>query len=179
MRGPIAWSLELGTSGIGCLPVVRENGELHAILTETDILRAYLEAVRDERLTPEDPPVSDHMTAVPESVAPGDTLEKALGIVRKHSYRHLPVVKDGEMVGFLSHRDLCRELGRGDLHRPVSEAMAKRVVSVAPGDSLSSAAELMLENKISALPVLEYGALVGILSVTDMIDHCLVTLGEG
>ena len=56
--------------------------------------------------------------------------------------------------------------------------MTREVSVVGPRDPMTRAAELMIENKISGLPVVEDGALVGMLSSTDLLEHCLNTLWE-
>ena len=69
---------------------------------------------------------------------------------------------------------------RADLLRPASvEAiMARDPLSVGPGELLSSAAAVMNEHKISCLPVVQDGRLVALMTLTDVLDHCMNTLRE-
>jgi acetoin utilization protein AcuB len=54
--------------------------------------------------------------------------------------------------------------------------MSTAVVSVAPDQPLPEAAALMVERKFGALPVIEDGRLVGILTSTDLLEQCMNTL---
>ena len=175
-------SVEMGLAKIGCLPVVDDAGVLLGLVTETDLLRAYVAASREGRISGEhDPPVDHLMTKEPRWVTPDVALVDAMLAARHQDFRHLPVMDaDDHLIGMISDRDLCRELGRGTApNTPVAQAMTRRIYSTSPGEALTKAAELMLEHRISCLPVLRGSTLVGILSSTDMVDHCMNTLGEG
>ena len=50
--------------------------------------------------------VKNRMTADPVTVTPEDSLAHALRLTREHRIRHLPVVRNGELVGILSDRDI-------------------------------------------------------------------------
>ena len=52
----------------------------------------------------------------------------------------------------------------------VADAMARKLVTVGPDDSLRLAAELMADNKVSGLPVVENGRLVGVLTESDFVE---------
>jgi CBS domain-containing protein len=96
--------------------------------------------------------------------------------------RHLPVLDDEEqLVGILSQRDmfrsaLARVLGYGEHGRrkvldmlAVKEVMATDVVTTSPDTPVAEAARVMLERKIGALPVMENGKLVGIITESDFV----------
>jgi CBS domain-containing protein len=102
-------------------------------------------------------------------------------------FRHLPVVDEqGELVGMLSDRDL-RALERPyaqdaetvgtrlqNAGVPVATIMSGNVTSVDPDADVTEVMELMLENKIGALPVVDAeGALVGIVSYVDVFRSLL------
>ena len=92
--------------------------------------------------------------------------EMAVGIVR-----HLPVVDDrGRLVGVLSDRDVLRALSAK--HPPcVAEVMSRDVITTRPEANAHVAADLMLDNKISSLPVVDdTGALVGLVTQTDYLE---------
>lgn len=172
-------SVDIVVRGIGCLPVVAD-GALLGIVTEMDLLRAFQKACVDGRLFGEvDPPVSDHMTRAVRTVDTDQAIEEAIDACRELAVRHLPVMEDGRFMGILSDRDLRRAIGRGvALDTPVREAMTRDTLIVEPHERMSRAATLMHEAKISALPVLDDGELVGILTLTDLLDHCMNTLRE-
>ena len=114
------------------------------------------------------------------SVRSDATLEKAHEEMTVADIRHLPVVDDRRrLVGIISDRDVRRALG---LHRhgkhKVGEFMVRDVLSVAPRTLAREAAELMLTNKIGALPVLDDTlALVGIITETDFLRVAYQALG--
>lgn len=93
-------------NNIGALPIV-EAGELVGMLSERDVLvkAAGVEGCNRR-------PVSDFMTRRPETVRENDTLAFALHKMDSGGYRHLPVTRDGRLVGIVSVRDLMRHVTR-------------------------------------------------------------------
>lgn len=83
--------------------VIMEKDELVGIITERDALCAVARA-----LVPWSTPVSECMTAKPETVTPSTTVDKALSTMLLHGFRHLPVVGEEGLVGIVSLRDLAR-----------------------------------------------------------------------
>ena len=167
-------STEMSLRRIGCVPVV--DGELLGVLTETDLIRAYVEVARtfDERERAlSDPEVGALMSSHPETVDRTEPLSRALELARERDFRHIPVVAHGRLVGILSDRDLCREIGLGTPGSTrVADAMTGDVVTARTHERVSAAAERMLARRISGLPVLREDELVGVLSTTDLVEHC-------
>jgi CBS domain-containing protein len=100
--------------------------------------------------------------------------------VRKLSERRIGavVVEDRwmKMVGIFSERDLLNAIARRGaevLNHPVSELMTAPVVTCRPADRIDSVLGLMTLRRIRHLPVLENTALVGIVSIGDLIKHRL------
>jgi CBS domain-containing protein len=86
---------------VGAIMVLRD-GELRGVFSERDImLRVVL-----QRLDPETTPVSAVMSTQVSTVDEAASLEEALEAMHNHSCRHLPVLRAGQVVGFLSMRDL-------------------------------------------------------------------------
>jgi acetoin utilization protein AcuB len=88
--------------------------------------------------------------------------------------RHLPVVHDGKLVGILSERDIFEFRAHHDvegnwLHAKTSAAMRTPPQTAGPNDSLTEAAVRMAASKIGALPIVEIGKLIGIVTVTDVL----------
>jgi acetoin utilization protein AcuB len=120
-----------------------------------------------------DPPVSDCMTRHPVTLPPSATLVEAEELMKSGDCRHVPVVDAGRIVGMLSDRDLRRAAGRGDPRdTPIGARHSGLPITADPDEPLSRAARRMTDQKISALPVEYEGALVGILTVTDVLGHC-------
>lgn len=113
------------------------------------------------------------------TVSPRNSIQEALEIMRENDTRRLPVTDGGKLVGMLVQHDIEKALrspGRIP-HTPVEWVMTKRVHYVSPEDTVIEAARLMTDYKISALPVLDSGALVGIVTDTDLL-HLLIRLIE-
>lgn len=78
----------------------------------------------------------------------------------------------GTVAGVLSERDVVRVLagaGAAALEGPVESAMTAPVVTVGPTDSVDAAMALMTTRRVRHLPVVEAGALVGIVSIGDLV----------
>ena len=85
---------------IGAVPVV-EGVEVVGIMSERDLVHCVAREGRDGI----DKPVSEVMTSPPITVDPDYNILSALGLMTRRRIRHLPVVKDGAMIGFVSIGD--------------------------------------------------------------------------
>jgi len=92
---------------IGAIMVV-EQGRLEGIVTERDMVFRLLAEQLDARATR----LGQIMTRDPETLRPDDSALAALDKMRAGHYRHLPVVKDGEIAGIVSIRDLYESVRR-------------------------------------------------------------------
>jgi len=126
--------------------------------------------------------VKDLMSHNVTTLGRNDRLSLAEDLMQASRIRHLPVLDEGgRLVGILSQRDLfhsalVRALGFGTtakdkmLHSiAVKNVMTEQVLTTTPDTAVSDAARLMLEHKVGCLPVLEGGALVGILTEGDFV----------
>jgi CBS domain-containing protein len=126
---------------------------------------------------------SDVMVDRVVSVGPSDSVAAALEVLAELQVRHVPVVEDEQLVGMLSDRDL-RSLGLYQLRdlaslerlqtvgrMPVADVMSSDVQTVDPEADVREVIELMLEEKISAVPVVDphTGTLLGIISYVDVL----------
>jgi CBS domain-containing protein len=116
------------------------------------------------------------------SVAPEASIAELAALLKRRNIG-AAVVTDGagELVGIISERDLARGLadhGAGLCERPVAELMTAEVVTSGLDRDLASLMQLMTDRRIRHLPVVEGGALVGIISIGDVVKHRLQELEE-
>lgn len=117
--------------------------------------------------------VKDCMTPDPVTVTPEKRVDETLEMMRELNFRQCPVVVDGELVGIITERDIRASLGKGKDIR-VSDIMSTTPVTILDYASVEGAAEIIRSGKFNALPVVTAkNKLVGILSVTDLLDAFL------
>ena len=100
----------------------------------------------------------------------------------RHNVGALVVSSDGRSVeGIISERDITRALGTlgsAVLDNPVETIMSSDVRTVSPEDDVESLAILMTEHRIRHFPVLKDGALVGIVSIGDVVKSTIQNLEQ-
>ena len=121
------------------------------------------------------------MTVDPVTVAPNDSLQRVVELLRRRDLRALPVVEDGRLVGIVTDLDIRQvasayplfrdpdEIRRYTENLTVSAAMTADPMTIAVDAPLVEAAKILETYRISSLPVLDHHRLVGILSVTDLL----------
>jgi len=130
--------------------------------------------------SPQERMIRDWMTADPVTVSSGTTLPEAYWLMVENRIRRLLVVDGGRLVGIVTMEDL-----RGSFHTdiiainplrvneilsvmPVRQLMSKDPITIAPNVNVLEAAQQMLEHRISTLPVVESGKVVGIITESDL-----------
>jgi CBS domain-containing protein len=106
------------------------------------------------------------------SVAPDSTVYDALKLMAEKNIGALLVIDAGRPVGIFSERDYARQVilkGKTSKDTPVREVMTAKVVFVRPEQSIEECMALMTDRRFRHLPILEEGALVGILSIGDVV----------
>jgi acetoin utilization protein AcuB len=129
--------------------------------------------------------VNDSMTREVVTLPPQTTAGEALAVCRERRIRHLPVLDDGRLVGIVSDRDLRSATpALGDPARAealgrilVRDVMAREVATIRPDDPIEEAANAMREKKIGCLPVVEDGALLGIVTSSDVMEALVYLMG--
>ncbi len=114
--------------------------------------------------------VCEIMASHPATLGPEDTLEAAWNLMRSLHIRHVPVLKDDRVVGLVTQKDLMASLTNVNfLTLPVAEIMVSNVQSVAPDTTLSEAATILYDRKISCLPVVDpaQNVLIGMVTESD------------
>jgi acetoin utilization protein AcuB len=124
--------------------------------------------------------VADWMTRQVITVEPEESVLRAMHIMRDHGIKHLPVVKDGHLMGVISDRDIkaycpskATSLDVFEINyllskAAVHEAMGTRLLTIAPEAPVEEAAMMMLDGNIGCLPVVAGKALAGIISDRDI-----------
>jgi acetoin utilization protein AcuB len=121
------------------------------------------------------------MTKDPVAIGPDELLVEARRKMDKGNFRRLPVVKDGQLIGIITDRDLRPQVGQLE-HTRVDAVMARPVITMAPDMLLDQAANLLVKQKIGGLPVMDGGKLVGIITAIDLLrafGEVLGTAEEG
>ncbi|MEW6725887.1 CBS and ACT domain-containing protein [Desulforudis sp. 1088] len=126
--------------------------------------------------------VKDYMTRNPITITPETPIFQALEIMTRKKVRHLPVVKDGKLVGIVTERGLLQvspspattlsvyELNYVLAKVTVKDALVKNPVTCDPDMPIEEAARVMREKKIGSILVTEKDKLIGIITQTDMIE---------
>jgi CBS domain-containing protein len=111
------------------------------------------------------------MTAAPQTIDPGMNAADAAAMMRSEDVGALPVVKDGELVGLVTDRDLVVRV-LAERQEPtqveVGSIATRSPVTVTPDMRLSEARELMEKHQVRRLPVMKNHELVGIVSLGDV-----------
>jgi acetoin utilization protein AcuB len=131
--------------------------------------------------------VSDLMSRKLITISPDDSVDRVIKLLRYRGVRHLLVLQDGDLVGIVSDRDIKRALdvGRGRKKKVMSlgglffllepiyvhEIMSRDVLTVEANATARRAASVMVAEKIGALPVVDDGKLVGIITETDLLRY--------
>jgi acetoin utilization protein AcuB len=136
--------------------------------------------------------VTDWMTSEPITVTPETGLMDAHALLSGHNIRRLPVVRrGGKLVGIVTLGDV-REASPSDATSlsiwelnyllaklTVADIMTPKPITVSASDTIAKAARLMLEQKVSGLPVVETdGTLVGIITESDIFRLVVRNWGE-
>jgi acetoin utilization protein AcuB len=126
-------------------------------------------------------PVKDWMSQDLITIDEDTSIMKASKVMKQNEIQHLPVLRQGRLVGIVSDRDLKEaqpsKATSLDIHEmyylldtvKVKSLMPKDLFTITPGETIEKAAAVMLKNRISALPVVDpQGALTGIITKGDI-----------
>ncbi len=121
-----------------------------------------------------------------------DSMLDASKILKEHGIRHLPILKEGKLVGIVTDRDLKRaspsdattleahELLYIIANIKVGEIMTKNPITVPYNYTVEEAAEILLEHKISGMPVVDKGGMVvGTITQADIFKVLISLTGIG
>ncbi len=114
--------------------------------------------------------VGEAMTNIPVRLEETASLETARRMIERYNVRHLPVTRDGRLVGVLSQRELNVALAISRSHlleATVLSVMQEPAFQVAPGVPVADVAERMAREKLGCAVVVNGETIVGIFTTTD------------
>ncbi|MHC8338423.1 CBS domain-containing protein [Pseudomonas sp. HLT2-19-2] len=114
-------------------------------------------------------------------IAPHQMVLEALMVMAAKNVGALPVVKNGEVVGIISERDYARKLvlkGRSSVGTPVEDIMVSPVITVDTHQTVETCMGIMSDKRLRHLPVVENGALIGLLSIGDLVKEAIAEQAE-
>lgn len=125
-------------------------------------------------------PIETIMTTKLVTVRPDTSLTEVANIFSKNNFHHLPVTDgQGSLLGIISREDFAKvayvlayrdNAQNADVIR-AGDVMTKYPLSLNPDDSIGLAADIFLANKFHALPIIEGGVLVGLVTTHDLIAY--------
>ena len=133
--------------------------------------------------------VGERMSQPVISIPPDMPIIDALNLMKRERIRRTPVVKDGQLVGIVSDKDLLNaspspatSLSVWELNYLLSkitvrEVMTRKVLTVNEDTPIEQAARIMADNKIGGLPVMRGDSIVGIITETDLFKILLELMG--
>lgn len=124
------------------------------------------------------------MTKSPVVVTPATPIDQIHNLFEINNFHHLPVLSHGKVVGMISKNDYLKVLhmltyswsgvpGIKEMYKNICAAdiMSGSPIVIEPTDTIGLAADIFLANTIHALPVIDEGELVGIVTSHDLLSH--------
>lgn len=112
-------------------------------------------------------------------IATTAALRDAMDMMGQNRIGSVLVVDDGVLKGILSERDVVRHLseeGASGMETSVGDVMTTEPVTCAPADPLIAVMQAMTDGNFRHMPVIEDGAMAGLISIRDVVKHRLIEL---
>jgi IMP dehydrogenase len=135
-------------------------GVIHRNMTINEQVEEVKKVKRSGDLT-----IRDVITISPES-----SIKEANEIMDEEEISGLPVVDNGRVIGIISRRDI-KPIINTEAHKKVADVMTEEVVTVNESATPEEALDVAYENKVERLPVVEDGAIVGIVTIKDILER--------
>jgi len=154
----------------GRLPVISSK-RVVGVISETDFILATKEFSSFERFS-----IEDVMIKRPFFVLPSFSIREVARTMVNGKYRRLPVVENGNLVGYITSTSLFKHLvnnsfSEDSLNQKISEIMTGNPIVVLRSESLANVLRIMKEKKISSMLVVdEKNRLEGIFTERDYIN---------
>jgi acetoin utilization protein AcuB len=118
------------------------------------------------------------MSPNPWTIGPEASVAEALALMQEHDVRHLPVLKAGKLVGLVTDIDLRTAYVASLLEElAVKDVMAHDPMTIGSRETVYQAARLVNQHRLTGLPVLDDGKLVGIITLADILKVFVALLG--
>jgi CBS domain-containing protein len=115
------------------------------------------------------------------AVSPNTTVLEALKIMADQNIGSIMIMEGTRYLGIMTERDYSRKVilkGKSSTDTKVTEIMSEDLPNVSPDDTVEYCMQLMSERNIRYLPVFENNALVGIVSINDLVRETILTQQE-
>lgn len=115
------------------------------------------------------------------TIAPDSSVYDAIALMAENSIGALLVVSNNVLVGILSERDYARKVvlqSRSSKDTQVVDIMTTPVVTVSSGHTVEECMHVMTDRRIRHLPVVDGAAIVGIVSIGDLVRSVITAQGE-
>ena len=128
--------------------------------------------------------IKDWMSHQVVTILPNMKVGAALSLMNERKIRRLPVVDSGTLVGMVTKSDLYAFLGplstwadSKNEEKEVEDVMTPDPLSLSPQATIEEAALLMLERRISGIPIVEKAKIVGVITETDIFRAFVEIMG--
>lgn len=122
--------------------------------------------------------VKNWMKADPVTTKRTTLIQEAAELMKEHSIRHLPVVDDDQLVGFVTQTDLRQYFFPSMVEDiPVHDVMVVNPITIDVSSSIDQAARLIHDYKIGGLPVMDKKKLVGVITSSDIVSGFIEVMG--
>jgi acetoin utilization protein AcuB len=123
--------------------------------------------------------VSHWMSADLVTVRKEASIQEAMALMKQESIRHLPVVdKKMNLLGWITDADLRGVLIASMLEElTLEDVMIRKPFTIHPEMPIEEAARILLEKRVGGLPIVKNGALVGVITVSDILSAFITFLG--
>lgn len=110
------------------------------------------------------------------SISPDDTVYDALELMVDKNVGALLVLEDQQLVGIFTERDYARKVilkGKASKETLIREIMVETPITVSPENTIEECMQLMTNKFIRHLPVTSLGAVIGVISIGDLVKFII------